>query len=245
MRERQGTQLNCFSPPVMVATVIIELSLALYTFVRYKMTELSRLVIITLIMLASFQVCEYFVCTGSLGSAPTWSRLGFAAISLLPPLGIHLMHVLAGKKDRWLVWAAYATMLVFVAFFLIGDNAFFGYKCTGNYVIFQVAYTWGGWFTAYYYGWLGISFLMGIRWANELMSRGKQAYRQLQTVRALMIGWLVFIVPTILANEMRPATRRAIPSVMCGFAVLFALILALYILPRAGELKHPANLTKA
>ena len=241
MRERQGTQLNCFSPPVMVATVIIELSLALYTVVRYKMTRLSRLVTVTLVMLASFQVCEFFVCTGSILHAPVWSRLGFAAISTLPPLGVHLLHVLAGKKDRRLVWAAYGSMLVFVAFFLIGDNAFFGYKCTGNYVIFQVAYTWGGWFTAYYYGWLTISFFTGVRWANQLMRQGKKAYQQLQAVRALMIGWLVFIVPTVIANTIKPQVGRAIPSVMCGFAVLFALILVLYILPRAGELKSAAK----
>jgi hypothetical protein len=222
----------------MVATVIIELTLALYTVLRYKMNSLARLVTITMVMLATFQVCEYFVCTGSLGSTPTWSRLGFAAISVLPPLGVHILHVLAGKKDRRLVVAAYASMMIFVSFFLLADGAFFGYKCTGNYVIFQIAYTWGGWYTVYYYGWLGISLLLGARWANELMRQGKKAYKKLQTVRALMIGWLVFILPTITANTVRPETRRAIPSVMCGFAVLFALILALYILPRAGIRKH-------
>ncbi|HEY5441963.1 MAG TPA: hypothetical protein VIJ68_00310 [Candidatus Saccharimonadales bacterium] len=238
MRKRDGVRLNCFSPPVMLATIIIELSLAVYTAVRYKMSEVTRLITFTLVMLASFQICEFFVCTGPISHAPVWSRLGFAAISVLPPLGVHILHVLAGKKDRRLVWVAYATMVVFVAFFLIGNNAFFGYKCTGNYVIFQVAYTWGGWFTAYYYGWLAISFMMGIRWANELMSQGKKAYKQLQTVRALMIGWLVFIVPTVIANTIKPQVGRAIPSVMCGFAVLFALILGFYILPRTGKLKR-------
>lgn len=223
----------------MFATMFIEVALAIYTVVRYKMTEVTRLITVTLVVLASFQLCEFFVCTGSISHAPVWSRLGFAAISMLPPLGVHIMHVLAGKKDRKLVWAAYATMAVFVAFFLVGDNAFFGYKCTGNYVIFQVAYGWGGWFTGYYYGWLAISFGFGMRWANELMAKGKAAYKQLQTVRALMIGWLVFIVPTVIANSIKPQVGRAIPSVMCGFAVLFALILGFYILPRVGEFKPP------
>jgi hypothetical protein len=39
------------------------------------------------------------------------------------------------------------------------------------------------------------------------------------------------------ANTVKPETRQGIPSVMCGFAVLFALILAGYILPRAGKIK--------
>jgi len=49
-----------------------------------------------------------------------------------------------------------------------------------------------------------------------------------------MVGYLVFLVPTALAYSVSPATRRGIPSIMCGFAVLFALILTLYVLPLAA-----------
>jgi hypothetical protein len=241
MRERTGTtQLNCFSPPVMIATMVIEVSLALYTLWRYKMSPTIRLIAITLLALATFQLAEFFVCTNSIGHVIGWSRFGFAAITLLPPLGLHLMHDLAGKPGRRIVRTAYFTMACFIAFFLVFPNVFDSYQCTGNYVIFHLRPHAGGIYWVYYFGWIITSVVLGVRWGNQLARLGKKAHRQLQTVQALIIGWFVFIVPTAVANVVNPASRQGIPSIMCGFAVLLGLILALYILPRAGKPKSRA-----
>src|SRR4051812_32806788 len=106
MSKRKKTQLNCFSPPVMLATLTIESCLALYTLWRYKMTEISRLIVGMLLGLAIFQLAEYHVCTGLGSQAVPWSRLGFVAITALPPIGLHMMHALAGKQERRLVYGA-------------------------------------------------------------------------------------------------------------------------------------------
>lgn len=222
----------------MLATLTIETLLAIYTVWRYKMTPLSRLVVITLVALASFQTAEFFVCTGYGFRAEQWSRIGFIMIAALPPLGIHIMHVLADKPKRKIVTVAYATMVGYIALFLTYHAAFIGHQCTGNYVIFQLGAEVGGWYYVYYFGWLGVGIGLGAGWANEFRAKGKATRRQLETVRAMIIGYLIFILPVALANAVRPATRRGIPSIMCGFAVLFALILVLYILPRAGELRQ-------
>jgi hypothetical protein len=237
MSSHKSTQLNCFSPPVMLATIIIEVGLAIYTAWRYKLTPFTRLATLMLVMLASFQVAEFFVCTNDLGHAQTWSRIGFAAITVLPPLGLHLMHVLAGKPARRLVFAAYTTMVGFIGVFLLYPSAFSNHECTGNYVIFHLHARLGGAYWLFYVGWLGVSFFLGGRWANELRRLGAKAQLQLRPVQALMIGWLVFIVPTVAANVASPRSRQGIPSIMCGFAVLFALVLALYIVPRAAQPK--------
>jgi hypothetical protein len=230
----KSTTLYCFSPPVMLATLIIETSLALYTVWRYKLTTTTRLVAVLLVTLAVFQLSEYFVCTGYGLRAEQWSRLGYVAITMLPALGLHLLHQLAGKPGRKLVVTAYATMVGFVIYFLSYHAAFIGYQCTGNYVIFQIGLWPARFYGLYYYGWLIVSIVFGVRWANEFKRVGKAAKRKLQMVQALVIGYMVFLVPTALANSVDPATRRGIPSIMCGFAVLFAFILALYIMPRAA-----------
>lgn len=246
MSKNKGVQLNCFSPPVMLATLITESLLTIYTLWRYKMTVLGRLAVFTLIALAAFQLSEYRVCTGYGFSAEQWSRIGFVMITTLPPLGIHMLHVLAGKPRRRLVVSAYATMTAFIVFFLTYHTAFIGHKCTGNYVIFQMGPWAGGAYGIYYYGWLLTALLLGANWANELMrSTAKAARRKLEAVRGLIIGYLVFLIPTALANSVKPSTRAGIPSIMCGFAVLFALILVFYILPRSGQHKHNKGLTKA
>lgn len=238
MGERKSTQLNCFSPPVMVATLAIETTMAIYTVWRYKMTVLARLITASLVALATFQLAEYFVCTGYGLHAEQWSRLGFIAITTLPALGTHIMHVLADKPRRRMVAIAYAEMVGFIGVFMLYPMAFIGHQCTGNYVIFQLGAKIGGTYAlTYYYFWLFVGIVMGMRWADELKEKGKAALKRLESVRALIVGYLVFLVPTALANTVKPETRQGIPSIMCGFAVLFALILTLYILPRAAEQK--------
>lgn len=236
--EAGSVTFNCFSPPIMLATFTVEMLLAAYTVWRYKMSVTTRLITICLLTLAIFQLSEYYDCTGLGVSAEAWSRVGYAAISALPPLGLHLLHRLAGKPGRKLVIGSYLTMGAFVAFFLLGKRVFAGYQCTGNYVIFQlnphptIAYS------LYYYGFLLTAITLGVIWANQFLAGGKKSLTKLQTTRALIIGYLVFLVPTALANSVRPATRRGIPSIMCGFAVLFALILTLYVLPKVASLRH-------
>lgn len=218
----------------MLATLVIELALGVYALWRYKLDMVTKLVVLCVFVLAIFQISEYNVCVGHGLSASDWSRLGYAAITALPPLGLHLLHVLAAKPKRRLVIASYMTMVGFIIYFLTYHAAFTGFQCTGNYVIFQIGVRPAIAYGLYYYGWLFIAMGLGLRWANQLIKQGKHVYGQLQTVRALIVGYLVFLVPTALAYSVSPATRRGIPSIMCGFAVLFALILTLYVLPLAS-----------
>ena len=241
-KNRKSTQFNCFSPPVMVATMTIETLLAIYTVWRYKMTTIVRLATVLLVSLAVFQLAEYFVCTGLGSMAAPWSRVGFVAITALPPLGLHMMHVLAGKKQRRLVYSAYAVMAGYMAFFLFSPGTFTGHECTGNYVIFQFTPNVTGTYSVYYFGWLITGIGLGFQWANELKAKGKAAAKQLQTVQGLILGYLVFLVPSALSMSVKPDVRRGIPSVLCGFAVLLALVIAGYILPRAAEPKRELEL---
>jgi hypothetical protein len=224
----------------MIATMMIETALGFYTLLRYKLTPAVRLSAVVLFMLALFQLAEYFVCTGSVGHGIFWSRIGFAAITTLPVLGLHLMHKVANKPVGKLVYTAYASMAAFVVYFLASPNVFDNYQCTGNYVIFRLRPGAGGPYWLFYMGWIGLSMILGGKWANKFMREGKT--RKLKAIRGLIVGWLTFLVPTAIANIVSPATRDGIPSVMCGFAVLFALTLALYILPKIAE--DNTNLTK-
>lgn len=242
MTKRRGTSgsttLNCFSPPVMLATLTIEFGLATYALWRYKLNEITKLIVLLLVNLAIFQTAEYFVCTGYGNDPLFWSKVGFVAITTLPVFGIHAMHKLAGKPVGNLVRAAYGTMTGFIVFFLTYKYAFVGHQCQGNYVIFQLGTSISGAYSVYYYGWMFTSMYLGIKWANELKELGAKGQKKLETVRGLIAGYLVFIVPVALINTIKPETRAGIPSLLCGFAVLLALILGLYILPRVGVLKH-------
>ena len=222
----------------MLATLTIEFGLAAYALWRYKLNQITKLIIALLVNLAIFQMAEYFVCTNYGNDPLLWSKVGFVAITALPPLGLHAMHRLAGKPVGNMVKIAYGTMAGFIVFFLTYKYAFVGHQCQGNYVIFQLGSGVAGAYSVYYYGWMFASMSLGVRWANELKLAGAKSMKKLETVRALIVGYLVFIVPVAVVNTIKPETTNGIPSIMCGFAVLLALILGLYILPRVGVLKE-------
>ena len=207
----------------MLATFLIEISFALYILWRYKLNNISRLVVAILASLATFQAAEYMVC-GGVGMQPgMWSRLGYSAITLLPPLGIHLSLAIAGKKQAYLLGAAYATAAAFIAYFVFITHAITGQTCYANYAVFEGGTAFSGLlYLAYYYGWLAAGVFISLK--NAI---GKVA----TPLRWLAAGYMSFIIPTTLANIIEPSTIAGIPSIMCGFAVLLAFILTLRVTP--------------
>lgn len=218
----------------MLATFFIEFTLAFYAIWRYKLTTVTRLIVVMLFALGSFQLAEYMVCGGLGWSHIEWARFGYVSITLLPPLGIHIITKLANKKAPWLVATAYLTCAAFVAFYLLGPGAINGQACYPNYAVFYTNHEVSQFYTAYYYGWLLIGIYLAWHWGNEQPKLRK-------TLRAMMIGYLVFLVPTTIFNIIDPTTLKGIPSIMCGFAVLLSLDLVFFILPAAAKMRNKKN----
>jgi hypothetical protein len=225
---KTGTIFACFSPPVMLATFAIEIGYLLYVIIRYKMNALNRLVSALLLCLATFQISEYFVC-GADYSSSMWSRVGFVAITMLPPLGIHLIHTLAGKSWNNITGTAYGMAVVWVGVFAFFEHVFSGHQCLGNYVIFQVKPGLGGLYFAYYYLWLGVGTWLAYQYSKTVKKKdGKSLY-------LLAVGYLTLLVPTTTVNLLNPEAQLGLPSVMCGFAIILATIVVFGIMPKSGE----------
>ncbi len=209
----------------MLGTFIIELGLAVYTLVRYRLRAIGRLATLALVLLGMFQLSEFNVCGLDSTAALTWSRIGYVSITLLPPIAIHLVYLMAKRPARKLVALAYLTSLFFVIVFGLNPAVFASHVCAGNYAIFQLIPKWGGLYFAYYYSWLilgiGLCLYFGID-ANKITR---------QALSLQVLGYLSFLLPTGIVNAINPQTISGIPSVMCGFAVIYAIILALAIVP--------------
>lgn len=223
--------LYCFSPPVMIATCIIESGLLLYTLWRYKMSTLTRLIAATLALLAIFQAAEYRVCGHSFGVAVA-SRIGFMAITMLPPIGVHLVQTIAGKGWRALQWVSYLAAAIFVVYFGFGKSVFASYACSGNYAIFHLVPARGGEFFAYYYALLIIEVCIALYFAASATEKVRKA------LLYQVFGVLAFMIPTGITNAVNPATIDGIPSVMCGFAVIYAIVLVFGTAPFTLKLRR-------
>lgn len=224
------TTLACFSPLVMLATFIFEILAGVYIVWRYKLSAVSRLAVLILIALATFQLAEYNICETALGlSSLDWARVGFVAITTLPPMGIHMAAAIAGQASRlkWLIASAYALGAVFATLFMtVGRGMQGGDECLGNYVIFHVSPATMDWYTLYYYSLL----LVGVGLSVYLAKRTKQSSRRL-ALYWLAAGYMAFIIPTTTVSIIDPSTMAGIPSIMCGFAVLLAAVLVARVVP--------------
>jgi hypothetical protein len=237
MNNKKGLYLFCFSPMVMLATFIIEVGAALYTIFKYRMDRTAQLITAMLGSLALFQLAEYMVCQGAfLLSSLEWARLGYAAITILPPLGIHMGLQIAKKKNTPLLAAAYGSAASFMIFFLFIGQGMQAQQCLGNYVIFTIApYAVLPYFF-YYYGWLIAGVHLAWR-AHYQISDEKHK----KALVWLVVGYLSFMVPTMIVNMISPASIAGIPSIMCGFAVLMALTLLFKVSPLVLQDNHPAE----
>lgn len=237
MIKRYRGKLFCFSPPVMLATFLIEFSFAFYIIWRYKMSTTRRLVVTILLALGTFQLSEYMICGGLGLTHIDWARSGYAAITLLPALGIHLITVLTGKKKPYLIAAAYTSCAAFFAFYLFGASAVSNEACYANYAVFNTheGVSWP--FGAYYYGWMLIGTWLAWHWGELDKKRQK-------VLRSLSLGYMAFILPTTFFNLIDPSTVSGIPSIMCGFAVLLAFTLVLRVVPSSCEQKVAQTIDK-
>ena len=218
------TTFACFSPPVMIGTFFIEILCSVYVLWKYKMSLVTRLCVALCVNLALFQFAEYFVCTQST-YAIIASRMGYAAITLLPPLGFWLMCELSGKVYKPLVHSLMVLGAFIAVYFLLHKSAFESYECTGNYVIFQIGKAQTTLYSSYYFGLL-----------IATIARGSYAVfsthaHKMHAVRWLLAGYAIFIVPVAVLTTLHPNTRQAVPSILCGFAVTFAVILTTRVLP--------------
>lgn len=219
-----STVLACFSPQVMILTFVLEMILMLYVFVKHSARSVVlKLVLLELFFLALFQLSEYSVCEGFLFDPNIWSRIGFASITLLPPLGVHMVQALRKDKSMMLSQISYALCAVFVATFLVFDS-FSGAVCTGNYVIFSLRPLLGGAFMIYYYMLLLLAAILAVRGYGAVKSQSTK-----KALLGIVVGYAAFVVPATLIHLFYESAASGLPSIMCGFALIFAFILGLYV----------------
>ncbi len=217
----------------MIATFVVEAGLAVYVALRYRSNLFRTIVITILLCLASFQLAEFQVCTGSEVAKLNWTRFGLVGITLLPALGIHMLGVVTRKSFFIPLGYGIATFYA-IAFMLIpGTTA--QADCCGNYVLLNITNSWIGLLYDLYYSVFILLAIMdlALRLARK-EERSEAGYSKRLETWAL-VAYLSFTLPMAIVAIVASQLRNATPSIMCGFAVLLALILALKLAPMYAE----------
>lgn len=229
---KHGSTFYCFSPQVMLATFFIEVGLVFYTLYTKKLNPVAQRGVLLITLLAIFQLTEYGVCEQVGITTQSWSKIGFTAITLLPPLGLHIAYSVIQKRADWLVYGAYLLALGWIGYFLFG-NIMNGAVCGGNYVIFKIPNPQELLYYIYYDG-IILSTIVAI-----FFFRYKQTQKKVRAaLLALALGYASFILPSIIftiIDNQHNHGDSPLPSILCGFAVFFALILTFSVIPKSSK----------
>lgn len=227
---KKTIKLYCFSPEVMMVTFLVEFGLAVYTFIKYHTTKFGRAAMFTLIFLGLFQLSEFQICAGDMSLI--WSRVGLFSITMLPILGIYMISLL--DKKTWLLYLGYVLAIGFGLYFLLVPKPIEGAFCGGNYVIFSGPERLFKFYGYYYFG-----FLLFAIWESFQRIMADPKHKLLRKILFwFIIGYMSFILPLTLIYVFIANSRVAVASIMCGFAVVYALILTFKITPLYHKI-HP------
>lgn len=221
--EKNASTFYCFTPPVSFATFLIEFIFAFYVLYKYKPTLFSYLCVLTLMCLGLFQLSEFLICT-----TPYFDfaiKMGFISITLLPALGLHIATILTGKGKRITALSYLAASGFIIALLFVPEIAFLA-SCQPHYVdVRSINPLFGYLFAAHY----GVFMLLGILLlGNSIRKRIGDKKQQ----KWMIVSYLVFIVPSLGLTYMRILSDSSIISVMCGFALITAVIFVFIIIPR-------------
>lgn len=207
----------------MLATFIVEFGLAIYVYVKSRKAHSNIGIVLALVFLGTFQLAEYMICRGS--SPVLWSRIGLFVITFLPVFGYYLISRVRDNY-QWVKFGFFVAigLAFFLAFF---PPAVTGAACEGNYVILHVKPALHQFFGYYYFGFL----LLGIWKAVQGIKEFPNMINTRKALTWLIVGYLSFILPLTFVYIFMAGTRQGVASIMCGFAVVFAFILALKIAP--------------
>jgi len=231
---RRSQTFYCFSPPVMLATMLIEGGLAIYILFKYRKGRFAKVAALLLVLLGIFQLSEYQICGGQ--NPSFWSHFGLMAITLLPVAGLRLVSLVSKKRHYFFIGYGIAAALALV--FLFVPQSVAGAYCGGNYIIFSGPAALYEFFGMYYFVFL----IFGIWEALEVMreTTKKTVHRLLQW---FIVGYLSFMLPMGIVYAFYAPARVAVTSIMCGFAVILAFIVAFLIVPKYYGYIYPARHT--
>jgi hypothetical protein len=160
--------------------------------------------------------------------SPMIAYFAFVDISFLPPLGLILALSLNDKLSKFhlLAFIPAIALLIYYAGMI---ESFKVVRCSLFYAMYH--YPLGDLYGLIYYSPVILTLLVFIKGIFNKEIIEKKFFNQV-----LLTGYLLFVIPTIIAFIVYPEFWRMVESVMCKFAFLFACCVSYFVL-KNGKLR--------
>lgn len=212
----------CFTPTISLATALTEWILATILLLFFRKTVFRLYFAVLIYVLGFYQFTEFMLCTGS--SALLWAKLGFVTYSFLPAVALHsilkifkrkaplfwiyliptLASILALSTSSFIISASCMSVFVQVKTMLHNPNLL----SRGIYFIYAL----------YYFGFILLTLLIVIK---DYLHQKNKIKREIDIIE--VIGAATMLGATFILIIVFPYLRFRFPSVLCFFAIFFAI----------------------
>lgn len=206
----------------------IELLLFINILIFAEKNETNRKIILLIFLLFIYQLFEFLICYAVITSSSI-IYLAFAAITLLPPLCLHIVteYLYKGSKKYFFFYLPAVFILIY---YLYSIYQFQIIKCTVLYAVYN--YPLGLLYGVFYYSPVIIAFILLLNSYRKNIEEDKK-----KQVRILIIGFALTFIPMSIAVYFYPVATEFIESVLCKLALILALCFSLFAL-RNGNNKN-------
>ena len=206
----------CFAPYVSLSTFVIEFLLAAFFLLRSPRDNLNRIIALISLLLGIYQLNEFLICVTGFS---LFTKLAIMTTAVLPALGITYALIIFRKKMkfRWHV-LIYLPAIFFVLMFAISDYYKQSAICSTVFIQYPSTGLLGMFFALYYLVYL----VAGLIVFYFVSARVKSVYEK-RLGHFGILGILIFTVPTFVFLFFLPALEIQFASVLCEFALLFAI----------------------
>ncbi|MDH5404545.1 MAG: hypothetical protein OEZ01_05935 [Candidatus Heimdallarchaeota archaeon] len=172
---------------------------------------LSYLLVLVFLLL-SYQLSEFLICNTSYGDIIV--KLGFVAISFLPPVGHHFSAKLIKRKipDYYLSYIAGMSFAIYFAFI---PNTLTVISCNPVYAVYTQYPNYR--YSIFYFGVI----LYSIFLLSFAILRKSPNIDHIY-VKMMLLGYILFLLPMIILVTIDLFFLRTVTSIMCKFAFLLA-----------------------
>lgn len=213
--------MSAYTPILSITTAVFETAAAVWTFANRGRKQFTVPCGIILLLLAGYQIAETIACSNEAWSLA--ARIGFLDILWLPALGVFLVLRLSNLRVgiKAAISSAYFAAAAAMAVWILLEPDFVNLSvCSvvfAKYANARPLYTWFG----IYYQFGLASMLIG----SAAVMAGMDDDVRRRHLADLLMGTLCFVLPSLLIDISVPEARGALPSIMCHFALIFALFL--------------------
>ena len=211
-----------YSPILAVVTAAFEIVVAVWALRGPGERKIVRTTSAILLLLAAYQIAEVAICANVTAAGFT-PRLAFIIVTWLPALGLLLIAQLSRPRSRVFTGSAYGLLAAAagIVVWIVVDRSFASASvCNAVYARYThtmprfLVYAW-----FYCLGLLGMIVFSGY---GAMRCRDPRRQRQLL---AVFVGTVAFVALALATSRFVPPARGALPSIMCHYALLFAVAL--------------------